>query len=71
MAPVRANNEGYLTSVCYSPTLGHMIGLGFLRNGRARLGEQVRAVDFMRDGTTLCKVVALPFIDPEGARLRG
>ena len=67
----RANNEGYLTSVCHSPTLGTMIGLGFLKDGRARLGEHVQAVDFMRDGTCLCEVVPLPFLDPEGGRMRG
>ncbi|MEM9642711.1 MAG: sarcosine oxidase subunit alpha family protein [Pseudomonadota bacterium] len=69
--PVRTQDEGYLTSVCHSPDLGHMIGLAFLRNGRARLGQTVQAVDFLRDGTTLCEVVAIPFIDPEGEKLRG
>ena len=33
---------------CYSPTLGHDIALGFVRNGRARMGERVRAVCRLR-----------------------
>ncbi|MEM9011639.1 MAG: sarcosine oxidase subunit alpha family protein [Pseudomonadota bacterium] len=69
--PGPATDDGYLTSVCFSPALGTMIGLGFLRNGRARIGEQVRAVDLLREQDTLCDVVAPQFVDPEGERLRG
>lgn len=69
--PVRVNDQGYVTSVCHSPTLGHMIGLGFLKNGRARMGEQVRAVDLLRDFDTQCEICAPCFIDPAGERLRG
>ena len=65
-----ANDAGWVSSVCYSPTLGHMIGLGFLQRGRARLGERVRAVDLLREIDTLCEVVDLPFYDPTGGRLR-
>ena len=50
-------DQGYLTSVGYSPTLSHMIGLGFLKNGRSRVGETVRCVDLLRDFDTLCRVV--------------
>ena len=42
---IRENDQGYITSVGFSPTLGHMLGLGFLRNGRARHGERIRMVD--------------------------
>lgn len=69
--PVAAHDDGWVTSVAYSPTLGHMIGLGFLKRGRARLGERVRAVDHLREIDTLCEVVDLPFYDPRGGRLRG
>ena len=66
----RETDQGYVTSMCYSPNLGEWIGLGFVRNGRARLGEVLRLVDHMR-GTdlevTLCHPV---FLDPEGERLR-
>ena len=67
----RVNDQGYVTSVAYSPTLGHMIGLGFLRNGRARLGEILRMVDHMRGLETLCDVVDPVFFDREGGRARG
>lgn len=70
-AAVSEEDQGYVTTVCHSPTLGHMIGLGFLRNGRARLGERVRCVDLLRDFDTLCEVVHPVFVDPDGEKLRG
>jgi sarcosine oxidase subunit alpha len=47
------------------------IGLGFLRNGRARHGEQIRMIDHLRQVETLCEVVNPVFFDPEGNRARG
>ena len=43
-----ANDLGHLTSACHSPTLGHDIALGFVLDGRARLGATVRAVCRLR-----------------------
>jgi sarcosine oxidase subunit alpha len=68
---VRVNDRGYVTSACHSPTLGHALGLGFLQNGRARHGAQVRMVDHLRGVVTLCTVTDPVFFDPEGARARG
>ncbi|MGB3278229.1 MAG: glycine cleavage T C-terminal barrel domain-containing protein, partial [Pseudorhodobacter sp.] len=65
-----ANDQGYLTSVAYSPNLGHTIGLGFLKNGAARLGEVLRAVNPVQNTETMVEVVSAHFIDPEGERLR-
>ena len=48
-----------------------MLGLGFLRDGRARLGEVVRLVDHLRGIETLCEVTGPVSVDPEGGRLRG
>src|SRR6185437_13147486 len=42
------NDEGYLTSVAYSPTLGSWAGLGLLARGPERRGEIVRACDPLR-----------------------
>ncbi|WP_282128240.1 sarcosine oxidase subunit alpha family protein [Roseobacter litoralis] len=70
-AATRENDEGYMTSVAYSPAMGHWIGLGFLANGRARHGEIVRMVDALRAKDLLVEICAPVFIDPEGGRLRG
>jgi sarcosine oxidase subunit alpha len=64
------NDEGYMTSVCYSPSLGHSIGLGYLRRGDTRIGEVVRAVDPVRDKDIAVEIVSPHFVDPEGERLR-
>lgn len=66
-----ANDEGYLTSVAYSPSNGHWIGLGLLKHGPKRIGEIVRAYDPVRGGDTLVEVVKPVFVDPEGVRVRG
>jgi sarcosine oxidase subunit alpha len=66
---VAANDQGYVTSVAYSPTLEHWIGLGFLRNRPARLGEIIRVYDPVRNGDLLAEVVAPVFVDPSGERL--
>jgi methylglutamate dehydrogenase subunit C len=65
------NDLGHVTSVAFSPSLGHMIGLGLLADGKARIGSVVRAYDPVRNGDTEVEVCSPSFIDPEGARLRG
>ena len=69
--PVRVNDEGYTTSVGFSPTLESYLGLGFLKNGRARHGEEIKMVDHVRQITTRCKVCDPVFFDKEGGRTRG
>ena len=66
-----SNDQGYLTSVAFSPMLGHWVGLGLLARGSQRMGERVRACDPLRSGETEVEVVSPVFFDPEGARLRG
>jgi sarcosine oxidase subunit alpha len=66
----RVNDQGYVTSVCWSPTLGGWLGLAFLRDGRARHGQQVRMVDHLRGLDVLCQVCDPVFHDPEGRKLR-
>lgn len=65
------NDDGYMTSVAYSPSNGHWIGLGFLKHGPSRIGEIVRAYDPVRGGDTLVEVVKPVFVDQEGVRVRG
>ncbi len=67
----RIYDQGYVTSVGFSPALGQMIGMGFLKNGPDRIGEEVRLVDHMRGIDALCEVVSPVFFDPEGGRARG
>lgn len=66
-----ANDHGHMTSVAYSPELGHWIGLGLLKRGPERIGEIMRAYDPVRSEDVLVEVVPSVFIDPEGERLRG
>ncbi len=68
---LRENSAGYVTSCCFSPTLGGNIGLGFLKNGPERMGEVIVMVDHLRKTRTRCEVCSPVFIDPEGERLRG
>ena len=67
----RLNSRGYVTSACWSPTLGTHLALGFLRDGRARHGQRVRVVDHMRKVETVAEVCAPGFLDPQGERMRG
>ncbi len=63
------NDEGYITSAAFSPTVGHPIALALLANGPARLGENIRVYDPIRNGDTLAEVVPPVFYDPSGSRL--
>ena len=67
----RENDQGYVTSVGFSPTLESFLGLAFLKQGRTRHGEVVRMVDHLRSVETLCEVCDPVFFDPEGGRARG
>ncbi|WP_395543155.1 sarcosine oxidase subunit alpha family protein [Neotabrizicola sp. sgz301269] len=69
-AAERENDEGYVTSVCWSPTLDAWLGLAFLKDGRARHGQTVRLVDHLRGRDVLCTVENPVFLDPDGGRMR-
>jgi sarcosine oxidase subunit alpha len=69
--PTASADEGYMTSVAFSPSNGHWVGLGLLKRGTERIGEIVRAYDPVRGGDTLVEVVSPVFVDPEGVRVRG
>ena len=65
-----AHDQGYVTSACCSPNLGHAIALGFLKDGDTRLGEVMRLVSPLNGFATTVEIVSAHFIDPEGERLR-
>ena len=67
----RKNDQGYVTSMCYSPSTKSVIAQAFLRNGRARIGSKVKMVDHLNGVETICEVCNLVFFDPDGGRLRG
>lgn len=69
--PNMDNDLGWMTSVAYSPSMGHYIGLGFVKAGDSRKGDIIRAWDGVRGKDTEVEVVSAHFLDPEGERLRG
>jgi sarcosine oxidase subunit alpha len=68
---IAANDQGHVTSACYSPTLGHPIALALLMHGRDRHGEQVIVHDPVRGADVVAEVCGPVFVDPEGVRVRG
>jgi methylglutamate dehydrogenase subunit C len=69
--PGPGNDQGYVTSVCFSPTLDQWIGLALVERGHERIGEIVHAHDPLRGedyDVELCNPV---FYDPDGGRQRG
>jgi sarcosine oxidase subunit alpha len=70
-AATAVNDEGYMTSVAFSPMLGHWIGLGVIARGPRRIGERVRAYDPVRNGDVEVEICNPVFFDPDGVRLNG
>ncbi|MDX0321819.1 sarcosine oxidase subunit alpha family protein [Sinorhizobium meliloti] len=64
-------DQGWVTSACYSPHLGSMIGLAFLENGYERAGEVIVAANPVEGESARLRVVSPHFVDAEGVRLRG
>ncbi|RWB59563.1 sarcosine oxidase subunit alpha [Mesorhizobium sp.] len=65
------NDQGYVTSVCFSPVLDQWIGLGLVERGRQRIGEIVRAHDPLRGEDYDVELRNSVFYDPDGGRQRG
>ena len=68
--PVAAHDGGWLTSVVYSPHMGHAIALGYLKSGDTRMGERLRAVNLLAGTEVEIEIVSPHFVDPQGERLR-
>ena len=68
--PSIATDEGFVSSVAFSPTLDGWIGLGFVRRGSERIGERVRAYDPVRGGDIVCEIRPACFVDPGEEKLR-
>ncbi|MER8656183.1 MULTISPECIES: sarcosine oxidase subunit alpha family protein [unclassified Mesorhizobium] len=65
------NDQGWITSACYSPHVGTMIGLAFVKNGIERLDEVIVASNPVEGENVRLRVVSAPFVDAQGVRLRG
>jgi sarcosine oxidase, subunit alpha len=63
-----ALTDGWVTSACFSPTLGRYIALGVLRGGRQRLGEIVTVCD--EHERFPARVVSPSFYDSDNTRLK-
>jgi sarcosine oxidase subunit alpha len=68
---IAANDQGFVTSAAFSPTLGHSIALALLSDGPNRHGERIVVHDPVRGGDVEAEVCNPVFVDPEGVRVRG
>ncbi|MGI9406932.1 MAG: sarcosine oxidase subunit alpha family protein [Hyphomicrobiaceae bacterium] len=68
---VIANDQGWISSAAHSPVLGSWLGLGFVKNGRERMGEKLMATDPVRNREYEVEIVPAHFVDPKGERLHG
>ncbi|MEQ9463297.1 MAG: 2Fe-2S iron-sulfur cluster-binding protein [Haliea sp.] len=62
------SSAGYVTSACFSPTLGRTVALGIVAGARARQGETVSV--YYEGKTQPARLVAPCQVDPEGVRLQ-
>ncbi|MCW1750564.1 sarcosine oxidase subunit alpha family protein [Rhizobium acaciae] len=69
VAATLENDQGYVTSSAFSPTLGHTIGLALVRRGPERIGEKVTVWNGLRNEFTDAVLCHPVFIDPENEKL--
>ncbi len=69
--PSMASDQGYITSVAWSPMLDMWIGLALLANGRARIGEKVQVFDGLRGIQMIGEICEPMHFDKDNARLHG
>ena len=64
-----ANDQGYISSVSWSPMLNMWLGLALLAGGRGRHGEIVKVFDGLRGVHMLAEICDPMHFDPENKRL--
>jgi len=69
--PSTVNDQGHVSSACFSPVLGHSIALAFLKSGRERIGEHVVVWDGLRGDEVPAEVCNPVFVDPDNKKLLG
>jgi len=67
--PSLANDQGFVSSACFSPVLGHFIALAMLKSGRERYGEKIVVWDGLRGMEVPAEVCPPVFVDPENLKL--
>ncbi|MEE9587558.1 MAG: sarcosine oxidase subunit alpha family protein [Hyphomicrobiaceae bacterium] len=64
-----SSDQGWVSSTAFSPSLGQWIGIGFIKGGQKRAGEQLIAAEFLRGSQVKVEVVDPVFVDPKGEKL--
>ncbi len=67
--PSTANDQGHVSSACFSPVLGHSIALAFLKSGRERMGERIVVWDGLRGDEIFAEVCSPVFVDSDNKKL--
>ena len=62
---------GWVTSVCWSPSFGRYIALGFIKDGDKRGGDILHAWDGLHGSSCDVEIVSPHFYDPEGTIQNG
>ncbi|WP_318012834.1 sarcosine oxidase subunit alpha family protein [Mesorhizobium sp. CA13] len=68
---VVGHGRGRITSVTFSPELGHYVGLALFAGNAAAEGDEVIAAYPMRTETVRARIVPSVFLDPKGERMHG
>jgi methylglutamate dehydrogenase subunit C len=68
---LQANDEGHVTSIAWSPSVGGTIALGLLARGAERHGQRVDVVFPLQKERVTVEVCPPCFVDPKGERMRG
>ncbi|OBZ95171.1 sarcosine oxidase subunit alpha [Pararhizobium polonicum] len=71
VTPSLENDQGYVTSSCYSPNLGSTIGLALVKHGPKRHGEHVTVWNDLKNEYTKAVLCSPVFFDPENGKLHG
>ncbi|WP_276120004.1 sarcosine oxidase subunit alpha family protein [Pararhizobium qamdonense] len=69
--PSLENDQGYVSSSCYSPNLGSTIGLALVKHGPKRHGEHVTVWNDLKNEYTKAVLCSPVFFDPENGKLHG
>jgi sarcosine oxidase subunit alpha len=63
------NDEGYISSSCFSPHVGSTIGLALVKRGASRHGEEVQIWNGLRNEFAMGRLVSTVFVDPRNEKL--